>query len=160
MKPGVFTQLYIHLVFSPKYRDRLLIKNIRGEVFSYISGIIAKRRYKSLIINGMPDHVHILYGAHPDDKISELVGCIKKESSSFINFKNWFRGKFQWQDGYGAFSYGKSQLNDIYSYVAKQELHHKKRTFQEEYAEFLEKFGVRYERKYLFEFFDLSVDKS
>ena len=130
MKPGVFTQLYIHLVFSPKYRDRSLIKNIRGEVFSYISGIITKRRHKSIIINGMPDHVHILYGAHPDDKISEFVGCIKKESSSFINSKNWFRGKFLWQDGYGAFSYGKSQLNDIYNYVAKQELHHKKRTFQ------------------------------
>lgn len=115
MKPGVFTQLYIHLVFSPKYRERLLIKDIRSEVFSYISGIITNRKHKSIIINGMPDHVHILLGGNPDDKISDLVGCVKRESSTFINGKKWFYGKFHWQDGYGAFSYGRSQLNDIYN---------------------------------------------
>ena len=120
MKPGVFTQIYIHLIFSPKYRERLLIKEIRSEVFSYISGIITNRKHKSIIINGMPDHVHILYGTNPDDKISDLVACIKRESSNFINSKNWFHGKFHWQDGYGAFSYGKSQLEDIYNYIAKQ----------------------------------------
>jgi len=76
MKPGVFTQLYIQLVFSPKYRERLLVKEIREEVFSYISGIITNRRHKSIIINGMSDHIHILYGANPDDKISDLVACI------------------------------------------------------------------------------------
>ncbi|MCL4512351.1 MAG: IS200/IS605 family transposase [Bacteroidetes bacterium] len=157
MKPGVFTQIYIHLVFSPKYRERLLLKEIRSEVFSYISGIITNRKHKSIIINGMSDHAHILYGANPDDKISDLVGCIKRESSNFINSKNWFRGKFYWQDGYGAFSHGRSQLNDIYNYIAKQELHHKKRTFREEYTEFLKKFEVECDEKYLFEFFDLPV---
>jgi REP-associated tyrosine transposase len=154
MKPGVFTQLYIHLIFSPKYREKLLFKNIRGEIFSYISGIIKNRNHKSMIINGMQDHVHILYGANPDDKISDLVGCIKRDSSKFINSKSWFRGKFHWQDGYGAFSYGKSQLNYIYNYIAKQELHHKKRTFREEYTEFLEKFEIEFNEKYLFEFFE------
>lgn len=124
MKPGVFTQIYIHLVFSPKYRERLLIKGIRSEVFSYISGIITNRKHKSIIINGMLDHVHILYGENPDYKISDLVACIKRESSNFINSKDWFRQKFHWQDGYGAFSYGKSQLNDIYNYIVNQELHH------------------------------------
>lgn len=154
MKPGVFTQLYIHLIFSPKYRDRLLIKEIRSEIFSYISGIITNRKHKSIIINGMPDHIHILIGGNPNDKISDLVGCIKRESSSFINEKNWSQGKFHWQDGYGAFSYGRSQLNDIYNYIANQEIHHKKRTFREEYRALLKKFEIEYDDKYLFDFFD------
>ena len=154
MKPGVFTQLYIHLVFSPKYRERLLIREIRSELFGYISGIITNRKHKSIIINGMPDHIHVLIGANPNDKISDLVGCIKRDSSSFINEKNWFRGKFHWQDGYGAFSYGRSQLNDIYNYIAKQEIHHKRRTFREEYTALLKKFEIEYDDKYLFDFFE------
>ena len=158
MKPGVFTQLYIHLVFSPKYRDRLLTKEISSELFRYISGIITNRKHKSIIINGMLDHAHILFGANPNDKISDLVGCIKKDSSTFINEKKWFRGKFHWQDGYGAFSYGRSQLNAIYNYIANQEIHHKKRTFREEYTELLKKFEVEYDEKYLFEFFDYVHD--
>ena len=155
LKPGVFAQLYIHLVFSPKYKERLLFKNIRSEVFSYICGIITKRKHKSIIINGMPDHVHILYGLNPNDSISDLVGCIKRESSSFINSKKWFRGNFHWQDGYGAFSYGRSQLKSIYNYILNQEQHHKKRSFGEEYKEFLQKYEVIYQDKYLFEFFNL-----
>ena len=154
MKPGVFTQLYIHIVISPKYRDRLLIKEIRSEVFSYISGILTNRGHKSIIINGMADHAHIFYGENPNDKISDLVGCIKRESSNFINSKNWFRGKFHWQDGYGAFSYSRSQLDAVYNYIANQEKHHKKKSFKEEYTELLQKFAVKYDEKYLFEFFD------
>ena len=154
MKPGVFTQLYIHLIFSPKYRDKLLVKKVRSEIFSYMSGIIKNRKHKSIIINGALDHVHILIGANPNDKISDLVGCIKKESSTFINNKNFFNGKFYWQDGYGAFSYGRSQLNAIYNYIANQEYHHIKRTFQEEYSALLKKFAIEYNKKYLFEFFD------
>jgi len=154
MKPGVFTQLYIQLVFSPKFRERLLVKEIRNELFSYISGIITNRRHKSIIINGVEDHIHILYGANPDDKVSDLVGCIKRESSVFINEKNWFRGKFHWQDGYGAFSYGRSQLDTVYNYIANQENHHKSKTFKEEYLEFLKRYEVQYDEKFLFEFFD------
>ncbi|MGQ9644419.1 MAG: IS200/IS605 family transposase [Ignavibacterium sp.] len=154
MKPGTFTQLYIHLVFVPKYRERLLTKEIRPEVFSYISGIITNRKHKSIIINGMSDHAHILLGLNPDDKISDLVACIKRESSSFINQKDWFRGKFHWQDGYGAFSYGQSQLDKIYKYILNQELHHKKRSFREEYLELLKKFEIEFDEKYLFEFFE------
>lgn len=154
MKPGVFTQLYIQLVFTPKYRDRLLVKEHRSEIFSYISGIITNRKHKSIIINGMSDHIHILLGLNPDDKISDLVGCIKRESSTFINEKNRFRGKFHWQEGYGAFSYGRSQLNDIYNYIAEQEKHHRKRTFCEEYIKLLKLFKIEYDEKYLFEFFD------
>ena len=101
----------------------------------------------------MPDHIHILYGANPDDKISDLVGCIKRESSTFINENKLLRGKFYWQDGYGAFSYSKSGLNNIYNYIANQESHHKQRTFREEYIGLLQKYEIKYDDKYLFEFF-------
>ena len=144
MKPGAFTQLYTHLIFAVKYRERLLTKNIRDEVFRYISGIIINRRHKSIIINGMPDHIHILVGLNPDDKISDLVGSIKKNSSVYINEKKLFHGTFHWQDGYGAFSY----------YILNQETHHKERTFREEYTALLNKYEIQYDEKFLFEFFE------
>jgi REP element-mobilizing transposase RayT len=154
MKPGVFTQLNTQLVFAVKYRDRLLTKEIRAEIFSYMSGILTNRKHKSIIINGMSDHVHILFGSNPNDKLSDLVACLKRDSSSFINGKKWFKGKFHWQDGYGAFTYGRSQLDKIYNYILNQENHHNRRTFREEYIELLNKFEVEYENKYLFEFFN------
>ena len=154
MKSGTFTQLYTHLVFAVKYRERLLNNEIRAEVTRYISGIITNRKNKSIIINGMPDHIHLLIGLNPNDKISDLVGCIKRDSSTFINQKEWFSGKFYWQDGYGAFSYGKSQLDAIYNYIASQENHHKIRTFRHEYTELLKKFEIEYDEKYLFDFFN------
>jgi len=154
MKPGVFTQLYIHLVFAVRYRERLLRKEIRSEVFKYVSGIITNRKHKSIIVNGVFDHIHILIGFNPIDKISDLVGCIKKESSVFINSKGWFNGKFHWQDGYGAFSYSRSQLDRVYNYILNQEQHHRKKSFKEEYVGLLEKFAIEYDDKFLFEFFD------
>lgn len=154
MKPGVFTQLYTHLVFSPKYRARLLRDEIRPEIYSYISGIITNRRHKSIIINGMADHIHILIGQNPDDKISDLVGTIKRRSSAFINEKGWYNTKFHWQDGYGAFSYGKSQLDRIYNYIKNQKDHHRVCSFREEYVDLLKKFDIKFEKQYLFEFFD------
>lgn len=154
MKPGAFTQLYVHLIFAVKYRERLLAKEMRDELFKYISGIISNRKHKVIIINGMADHIHILIGLNPNDKLSDLVACIKKESSSFINNKKWFRGKFHWQDGYGAFSYSRSQLDVIYKYISNQEAHHKKRTFHEEYVGLLKKFEIKFDEKYLFNFFE------
>jgi REP element-mobilizing transposase RayT len=154
LKPGAFTQLYVHLVFAVKYRERLLTKEMRDELFKYISGIISNRKHKVIIINGMADHIHILIGLNPNDKISDLVACVKRESSSFINEKKFFRGKFHWQDGYGAFSYSRSQLDVIYKYIKNQEVHHKKRTFREEYVELLKKFEIEFDEKYLFDFFE------
>jgi len=154
MKPGVFTQLYVYLVFAVKNRERLLRKEIRPEVFGYISGIIANRKHKSIIINGMSDHLHILIGLNPNEKISDLVGAIKRSSSVFINEKKWFRGKFHWQDGYAAFSYGKSQLENVYRYIKDQGIHHRRRNFYEEYIELLNQFGIAYDEKYLFDFFE------
>jgi len=154
MKPGVFSQLYIHIIFSPKNRESLLVKDIREEVFSYISGIITNRGHKSIIVNGVIDHAHIFFGLNPKESISDFVACVKRESSNFINEKKYFRGKFLWQDGYGAFSYGRSQLDTVYKYIANQEQHHKKSTFKDEYSELLKKFGIEYDEKYLFDFFD------
>jgi len=154
MKPGVFTQLYVHLVFAVKYRERLLRPEIRSEIFSYISGIITNRKHKSIIINGVFDHIHLLIGLYVNDTISDLVGAIKKSSSTFINDRNWFVGKFHWQEGYGAFTYGRSQLDLIYNYIKNQESHHRKRSFREEYLELLKRFDIEYDERYLFDFFD------
>ena len=154
MKPGVFTQLHIQLVFAVKHRDRLLRESIREEVFSYMSGIVTNLKHKSIIINGVSDHVHVFLGLNPSVSISDTIWELKRSSSLFINEKKWFNSKFNWQDGYGAFSYSKSQVENVYNYIKTQEEHHKKRTFREEYIDFLDKFKVDYDKKYLFEFFD------
>ena len=154
MKPGVFTQLYTHLVFAVKYRERLLKKEIQPEVFSYISGIITNRKHKSIIINGVSDHIHMLIGLNSNDKISDLVATIKRSSSIYINHQNWFGGKFHWQDGYGAFSYSRSQLENLYRYIENQEHHHKEHSFRQEYVKLLERFEIEYAEKYLFKFFE------
>ncbi|OFX59931.1 MAG: transposase [Bacteroidetes bacterium GWA2_30_7] len=154
MKSGVFTQLYIHLVFAVKYREYLIHKKLSDEVYKYISGIITNQKHKSIIVNGMPDHIHILFGLNPVISISDTVRDIKRSSSLFINEKKWLTGTFAWQEGYGAFSYGKSQLDDIYKYIANQEQHHSKRTFKHEYIEILKKFEIEYDEKFLFDFFE------
>jgi len=153
MKPGTFTQLYTHLVFAVKYRERLLTSEIRPEIYRYMSGIITNRKHKSIIVNGISDHVHILVGQNPNDKISDLVAALKRSTSIYINQKNWFNRKFQWQDGYGAFSYSCSQLKYVYTYIENQENHHRKNTFREEYRKILEEFDIEYDDNYLFDFF-------
>ncbi len=155
MKPGTYTQLYIHLIFAPKYRDRLLTKEIISLLSKYLSGILKNRGHKSIIINGYIDHIHIFIGLNPKESISELVAALKRESSRYLNEMNFYRGKFHWQDGYAAFSYGRSQINKVYNYIQNQENHHKKKTFREEYIDFLNKYGVEFKEEYLFEFFDI-----
>lgn len=154
MKPGRFTQLYIQLVFAPKHRENLLYKRFRNEIFSYMSGVLTNKKQKSIIINGIPDHVHVLYGLNPDISVSDTVRDLKRSSSLFINERRWLPGKFAWQDGYGAFSYSHSQMNAIYKYIENQQEHHKKINFREEYLDFLKKFEVEYNEMYLFEFFE------
>ena len=154
MKPGVFTQIYIQLVFAIKNREALLINECQKEVFSYMSGIASNLKHKSIIINGMPDHIHIFIGLNPSVSISDTVYELKRSSSLFINNKKWFKGKFYWQEGYGAFSYGKSQVENVYNYILNQEKHHTKTTFREEYIDFLNIFEIDYDKRFLFEFFD------
>lgn len=154
MKPGVFTQLYIELVFSPKNREALLLKKYHEQLWPYMSQTLINLKHKPIIINGMPDHVHIFLGLNPKMSISDLVRDLKRSSSHWINEQKWYRGAFAWQEGYGAFSYGRSQIDDVYKYIQNQEEHHKKRSFKEEYLELLRKFDVEFNEQFLFEFFD------
>ena len=147
---GTFTQIYIQIIFAVKGRENLISKTWKDELYRYISGIITNKDQKSIIVNGMPDHVHILIGLKPSMPISDWVRDVKNNSSNFINKKGFVKGKFSWQEGFGAFSYSHSQLEQVYNYVMNQELHHHKRTFKEEYEDFLQKFAIDYNPQYLF----------
>ncbi|NOX86046.1 MAG: IS200/IS605 family transposase [Chlorobi bacterium] len=151
---GTFSQIYIQIVFAVEGRENLLRKPWRDEVFKYMSGIIKGKNQKPIIVNGVSDHVHLFIGLKPSMSVSDLVRDVKNNTSNFINDRNFLRIKFSWQEGYGAFSYGHSQMNRVYQYILNQEKHHKKKTFREEYHEFLRKFEVEHDEKYLFEWFD------
>ena len=148
---NTYTQIYIKVVFAVKGRQNLIPNIHKDELYKYITGIIRNKGQKLIAINGMSDHIHILIGLKPDMMLSDLVRDIKANSSKFINDKKWFRGKFNWQQGFGAFSYSHSQINSVVTYITNQEKHHSKSTFKEEYKKLLEKFIVEYEDKYLFE---------
>ena len=154
MKPGSFTQLYVQLVFAVKNRDAVLNKEIRKRVFEYISGIITEMKHKSIIVNGVSNHVHILIGMNPFISISDTVHDIKRSSSLFINNEKLCIGKFAWQEGYGAFTYSRSHLDNVFKYIQNQEEHHSKKTFKEEYIQFLKKFEIEYDDRFLFDFLD------
>jgi len=153
MKPAVYSQVYIHLVFSPKRREGCIYEEIQEEVFRYISRIITNKHHKSIAVSGMPDHIHILVGLNTSVSISDLVREIKRSSSLYINKKKLINIKFQWQEGYGAFSYSRSQLPIVFNYINNQKVHHKSKTFREEYIGCLEKYEVPFDEKYLFEFY-------
>ena len=152
--PGTFSQIYIQVVFAVKGRDNLITKPWRDELHKYIAGIIKGKAQKSIIVNGVADHIHCFVGLKPSMSISDLVRDIKNNSTNFVNEKRLVKGKFSWQEGYGAFSYSHSHINDVYNYILNQEEHHKKKTFKEEYLEFLNKFEIPYEERYLFEWID------
>lgn len=122
----------------------------KTELYKYIGGIINANGHKLIVINGMPDHIHILLGLRPSQSISELLQDIKGDSSKWINNKRFIKGRFSWQEGFGAFSYGKSQLSDVIKYINIQEEHHKKRSFIEEYRYLLHLFDVEYDERYIF----------
>jgi putative transposase len=147
---GTFSQVYLQAVFAVNGRENLLQKSWRAEVFKYISGIITNKGHKSIIVNGMGDHVHVFFGFRPAYAISDLIRDIKNNSSNYINEKRWVRGKFSWQEGYGVFSYGHNHIGTIYDYINSQEEHHRKKTFKEEYLDFLRTYEIEYNEKYLF----------
>lgn len=148
--PNTYTQVHIQFVFAVKYRDSCIHTSWKDELYKYITGIIQNNKHKLITINGMSDHIHILIGLRPTQSISDLIQDIKGNSSKWINEKKFVKGKFEWQEGYGAFSYGKSQIKDVIEYIENQELHHQKKTFTEEYLNFLRKFEVEYDEKYIF----------
>ena len=154
MKPQSFTQVYIHLVFAVKHRDRILTPSIRPRLFEYIGAIINGMNHKSIKINGYIDHIHLLIGFNPTKSISETVYEIKRSSSLFINKNNLCLGHFEWQEGYGAFSYSRSQRNEVIQYILNQEKHHQLKTFKEEYLNMLMKFEIEFKDEYVFDFYD------
>ena len=151
---GTYSQIYIQVVFAVKGRQNLIGREWRETLNKYIAGIIKGKEQKPIIINGMADHIHAFVGLKPSMKISDLVRDIKNNSSNFINDKGFVKGKYSWQEGYGAFSYGHSQIERVYNYILNQEQHHKKRSFKEEYLELLKKFNIPHDEKYLFEWYE------
>lgn len=154
MKPGTYTQLYIQLVFAVKNRDAVLDENIRERVFPYMSSIVTELQHKSIIVKGVADHVHLLIGVNPSVSISDTVFAVKRNTTLFINKERLCRGQFAWQEGYGAFSYSRSQLEAVYEYISRQEEHHRKKTFREDYISFLKKYAVEFDERFLFDFLD------
>ena len=146
---NTYTQIHIHGVFAVQNRISLIQKQWQDELYKYISGIITNNGHKLLQIGGMPDHVHVLFGMRPTQSLSDLMQDIKGNSSSWINQKRLVRGKFSWQEGFGAFSYGKSQVDRVVKYIQLQEKHHKKRNFAEEYLELLKLFEVEFDEWYI-----------
>ena len=151
MKPGTYTQIYIQLVFAPKFREALLQQNIRDRLNPFIGTVLKNKGHKPLIINGMPDHIHILFGLNPKQSISDLVADIKRSSSLFVNEQKFLPGKFLWQDGYGAFTVSQSALKDTIHYIQNQREHHQRKSFKDEYLAFLHKHGIAFDERYVFD---------
>lgn len=151
---GTFSQLYIHVVFAVKGRENLIAKSWKDDLHKYIAGIVKGKNQKSIIVNGMPDHIHAFIGLRPAMCISDLVRDVKNNSSNYINDNQFVKGKFSWQEGYGAFSYGHSQIEHVYNYILNQEAHHAKRSFREEYLALLHKFQIEHDERYLFDWID------
>ena len=147
---NTYTQIHVQFVFAVKYRDGLINPSFKEELYQYIAGIIKHHNHKLIAINGMSDHIHIFIGMRPTQSISNLMQDIKGSSSKWINEKKFLKVKFEWQEGYGAFSYSKSQVSSVINYIKNQEKHHKKESFRDEYLNFLNSFEVEYDEQYIF----------
>lgn len=147
---NTYTQIYIHVVFAVEGRQNVISPEHNDELQRYITGIVSAQKQKLIAINNMPDHVHMLVGLQPDLALSNLIRDVKASSSGFINRERWVTGRFSWQEGFGAFSYSRSQLNTVIRYIRDQQKHHAKKTFRQEYEELLEKFAVSYDKRYIF----------
>ena len=150
--PNTYSQIYIQIVFAVKCRQSLIHESWEEELYKYISGVIKNKEQKLLAINGMHDHIHFLIGMKPSCCLSDLVREVKKSSNSFIKEKKFTRQKFQWQEGFGAFSYGHSALDRVVRYINNQKAHHQKQSFKDEYKDFLNKFQIEHSEEYLFDF--------
>ncbi len=147
---NTYTQIYLQFIFAPKFRASLIHHDWENDLYKYITGIIQHHNHKMLCINGMPDHIHLLVGFHTTQSIGDLMQDVKASSSKWINENKLTKHRFEWQSGYGAFSYSKSQVADVIAYIQRQKEHHRKRTFLEEYKLFLENFQVEYNEQFIF----------
>ena len=152
---GTYSQVYLQIVFAVKGRQNLIHKDWKEDLNKYISGIITGKGHKSIIVNGVEDHIHAFVGLKPAMEISDLVRDMKNNSTNFINDNNLVKGKkFSWQAGFGVFSYSQSSIRNVYNYILNQEEHHRKKTFKEEYFKFLKEFEIEYDERYLFDWID------
>ncbi|WP_297100685.1 IS200/IS605 family transposase [uncultured Draconibacterium sp.] len=147
---NTYTQIHIQAVFSVQNRLCVIRPDWESDLYRYITGIIQNNGHKLLTINGMPDHIHILFGLRPNQSLSSLMQDVKANSSKWINQNNFVSGRFSWQEGFGAFSYSKSQISRVADYIENQKEHHKTKTFTEEYIQFLEDFDVPFDERYIF----------
>jgi REP element-mobilizing transposase RayT len=148
---NTYHQVYIQCVFGVKYRDAILSPEWRSTLFGVIGNLINETTCKTIIVNGTEGHVHCFLGLKPVVSIAELMKTVKAKSSKYINDHQLTKHRFEWQDGYGAFSYSHSQIDQVYKYIANQEAHHKSVSFRKEYLDFLEKFQVPYDERYIFQ---------
>jgi REP element-mobilizing transposase RayT len=146
---NTYTQVHIQFVFAVQNRISLIQASWEEELFKYITGIVKNTKHKMIAINGMPDHLHMFVGLHPTQSMSDLMRVVKGESSEWINKRGFIKGKFQWQEGYGAFSYGHSQIDSVYNYIMNQKRHHAKTSLIEEYKQLLEKFEVAFDERFI-----------
>jgi len=147
---NTYTQLHIQAIFAVQHRDCVIQKTWQEELHKYITGIVEGYDHKMLQINSMPDHVHLFFGLRPKQSLADLMQHVKGDSSKWINDKGLLKTKFSWQSGYGAFSYSKSQVPSVIKYIINQEEHHRKKTFIEEYKDFLKAFEIEYDERYIF----------
>ena len=149
--PGTFSQIYIQIVFAVKGRESLIQTEWEERLFQYITGIVRGKEQKMIAINGVADHIHFFIGMKPNCCLSDLVREVKKASNEFIRGNKLSKFKFSWQEGYGAFSYNHTQVDDVVKYIMNQKEHHRKVTFKDEYTGFLKKFNIEHDEKYLFD---------
>lgn len=154
---NTYSQIFIQVVFAVKGRENLISEKWEGQLHKYICGIVNNSKEKVYAINGMPDHIHILLSIKPNTNLSDLVRDIKANSSKWINSQQFVKCKFNWQEGFGAFSYSSSHLNNIIAYIDNQKQHHAKISFKEEYIQTLKNFDIDYDEKYIFEFEEQTV---
>jgi putative transposase len=148
---NTYHQVYIQAVFAVKYREAIIAKDWRPQLLGVIGTLINEASCKTIIVNGVEDHVHCFLGLKPIVSISELMKTVKGTSSKYINDHHLTRHRFEWQEGYGAFSYSRSHIDRVYKYIQNQEQHHRKQTFKDEYRHFLDVFKVSYDERYIFE---------
>lgn len=148
---STYSQIYVQTVFAVKGRDSLINPEWEENLYKYVTGIVQNKGQKMIAINGMPDHIHLFIGMKPDCCLSDLVREIKKSTNIYVNENRFTRFNFTWQEGFGAFSYSHSQINEVFKYISNQKGHHKRKSFKEKYLEFLNKYEIEYNQKYLFE---------
>jgi REP element-mobilizing transposase RayT len=148
---NTYHQIYLQTVFAVKYRNAVINKKWKGQLLGVIGNLINETNCKTIIVNGVEDHVHCFIGLKPVVSVSELMKTVKAKSSKYINDHSLTSERFEWQEGYGVFSYSQSHVDEVYKYIQNQEAHHKKQTFRDEYLDLLNKFKVEYDEQYIFQ---------